>query len=108
VQRDSINYFPPSAHQACRIGFFSQLNQRAMPWDEVELSTRRACLGQIYFHPPTPITYGQYWLNVKFEKSLVRVPFRVMTEEEEKRLSKNFGDIKKQVDDAFRPPKKKN
>jgi len=31
-----------------------------------------------------------------------------MTEEEEKRLSKNFGDIKKQVDDAFRPPKKKN
>ena len=108
VQRDSINYFPPSAHQACRIGFFSQLNQRAMPWDEVELSTRRACLGQIYFHPSTPITYGQYWLNVKFEKSLVRVPFRVMTEEEEKRLSKNFGDIKKQVDDAFRPPKKKN
>jgi hypothetical protein len=102
VQRDSINYFPPMANQACRIGFFSQLNQRAMPWDEVELSTRRACLGQIYFHPPTKITYGQYWLNVKFEKSLVRVPFRVLTEDEEKRLGKNFGSIKKQVDNAFK------
>jgi len=106
VQRDSINYFPPMASQACRIGFFSQLNQRVMPYDEVELSTRRACLGQIYFHPSTPITYGQYWLNVKFEKSLVRVPFRVMTEDEEKRLSKNFGSIKKQVDNAFKPKKK--
>jgi len=105
VQRDSINYFPPMANQACRIGFFSQLNQRAMPWDEVELSTRRACLGQIYFHPPTKITYGQYWLNVKFEKSLVRVPFRVLTEDEEKRLGKNFGSIKKQVDNAFKPKK---
>ncbi len=105
VQRDSINYFPPMANQACRIGFFSQLNQRAMPWDEVELSTRRACLGQIYFHPPTKITYGQYWLNVKFEKSLVRVPFRVLTEDEEKRLGKNFGNIKKQVDNAFKPKK---
>jgi len=105
VQRDSINYFPPMASQACRIGFFSQLNQRVMPWDEVELSTRRACLGQIYFHPPTKITYGQYWLNVKFEKSLVRVPFRVLTEDEEKRLGKNFGSIKKQVDNAFKPKK---
>jgi len=105
VQRDSINYFPPMASQACRIGFFSQLNQRAMPWDEVELSTRRACLGQIYFHPPTKITYGQYWLNVKFEKSLVRVPFRVLTEDEEKQLGKNFGSIKKQVDNAFKKKK---
>jgi hypothetical protein len=28
-------------------------------------------------------------LNVKFEKSLVRVPFRILTEDEEKLLSKN-------------------
>ena len=102
VQRDSINYFPPMASQACRIGFFSQLNQRAMPWDEVELSTRRACLGQIYFHPPTKITYGQYWLNVKFEKSVVRVPFRILTKDEEKLLSKHFKDIRRQVNDAFK------
>jgi hypothetical protein len=38
VQRDSINYFPPMASQACRLGFFSDLSDRAMPWDEVELS----------------------------------------------------------------------
>ena len=38
VQRDSINYFPPSAHQACRIGFFADLD-RPPGWDEVELSS---------------------------------------------------------------------
>jgi len=102
VQRDSINYFPPSAHDACRIGFFAPLESRAMPWDEVELSTNRACLGRIYFKVPGGITYGQHWLNVKFEKSLVRVPFRILTKDEEKLLSKNFGSIKKQIDNAFK------
>jgi hypothetical protein len=102
VQRDSINYFPPSAHRACRIGFFSDLEDRAMPWDEVELSPERACLGRLYFQVPGGIAYGQHWLNVKFEKSLVRVPFRILTEEEEKLLSKNFKDIKKQVEEAFK------
>ena len=101
VQRDSINYFPPSAHDACRIGFFAPLESRAMPWDEVELSTNRACLGRIYFKVPGGIAYGQHWLNVKFEKSLIRVPFRILTKDEEKLLSKNFGDIKKQIDNAF-------
>ena len=49
--------------------------------------------------------YGQYWLNVKFPQSVVRVPFRILTEDEEKTLGKNFGDIKKQVDAAFRKKK---
>jgi len=102
VQRDSINYFPPSAHDACRIGFFAPLESRAMPWDEVELSTNRACLGRIFFKVPGGITYGQHWLNVKFEKSVVRVPFRILTKDEEKLLSKNFGSIKKQIDNAFK------
>jgi hypothetical protein len=102
VQRDSINYFPPSAHDACRIGFFAPLESRAMPWDEVELSTNRACLGRIFFRVPGGITYGQHWLNVKFEKSLIRVPFRILTKDEEKLLSKNFGSIKKQIDNAFK------
>ena len=30
VQRDSINYFPPGANKSCRIGFFSDLDSRAM------------------------------------------------------------------------------
>ena len=84
VQRDSINYFPPMASQACRIGFFADLDQRAMPWDEVEVSNNRACLGRLYFHVPGGIKYGQHWLNVKFPKSVIRVPFRILTEDEEK------------------------
>jgi hypothetical protein len=102
VQRDSINYFPPTAHQACRIGFFAELDQRAMAWDEVELSTQRACLGRIFFQVPGGIAYGQHWLNVKFENSTIRVPFRILTKEEEKTLSKNYKSISKQIEEAFK------
>jgi hypothetical protein len=102
VQRDSINYFPPSANRACAITFFPDLTSRALPRDEVELSSTRACLGRLYFRVPGGITYGQHWLNVKFEKSLVRVPFRILTADEEKVLSKNYKDISKQVEDAFK------
>jgi hypothetical protein len=105
VQRDSINYFPPSASRACRIGFFSDLSSPAMAYDQVELSHTRACLGRLYFKVPGGITYGQYWLNVKFQSSLLRVPFRVLTADEEKLLSKNYKDISKQVKDAFKPKK---
>jgi hypothetical protein len=106
VQRDSINYFPSSARNACRIGFFSDVSDRAMAWDEFELSNSRACLGRLYFKIPGGVAYGPYWLNVKFQNSLIRVPFRVFTKEEEKTLSKNYRSIKKQVDDAFKPKKK--
>jgi hypothetical protein len=105
VQRDSINYFPPSASRACRIGFFAQLDQRAMSWDQVDLSYQRACLGRLYFVIPGGITYGQHWLNVKFEKSLVRVPFRILTKDEDKLLEKHYGSIEKQVKEAFKPKK---
>lgn len=106
VQRDSINYFPVMASQPCRIGFFADLDQRAMPWDQVDMTNRRACLGRLYFKIPGGIQYGQYWLNVKFENSLIRVPFRVFTKDEEKVLSKNYKSIEQQVKDAFRPKKK--
>jgi hypothetical protein len=102
VQRDSINYFPPSAHRACRLGFFAELDQRVMAWDEVELSTDRACLGRLFFKIPGGIAYGQHWLNVKFEESTIKVPFRILTKEEEKHLSKNYKSISKQVKDAFK------
>jgi hypothetical protein len=103
VQRDSINYFPPSASQPCRIGFFSELDQRAMSYDQVELSSQRGCVGRLFFQVPGGIKYGQHWLNVKFEKTVVRVPFRILTKDEEQLLSKNYKDIRKQVQDAFRP-----
>jgi hypothetical protein len=107
VTKDSINYFPPTASRACRVGFFAELSQRLMSYDEVELSPTRACLGKIFFPVPGGIKYGQYWLNVKFEKSLIRVPFRILTKDEAKLLDKNYKSIKKQVEEAFAPPKKK-
>jgi len=106
VQRDSINYFPPMATQACRIGFFAEPGSPAMAWDEVAVSNRRACAGRLFFTIPGGIVHGQYFLNVKFANSLIRVPFRILTEEEERLLGKNYGDIRKQVQDAFRPKKK--
>ncbi len=106
VQRDSINYFPPMATQACRIGFFAELGSPALPWDEVAVSNRRGCMGRLFFQIPGGIVHGQYFLNVKFEKSLIRVPFRILTEEEERLLGDNYGDIRRQVQDAFRPKKK--
>ena len=105
VQRDSINYFPPSASRACALTFFPDLTSRVLPVDEIELSSQRACLGRLFFKVPGGVTYGQHWLNVKFENSLVRVPFRILTEDEERVLSQNYGDISKQVKEAF---KKKN
>jgi hypothetical protein len=102
VQRDSINYFPPNAYRACSIQFFTDLDQRAMPWDKVELSSQRACLGRLYFPIPGGIAYGQHWLNVKFAKSTIRVPFRILTKDEDKFLDKNYKDIEKQVEEAFK------
>lgn len=105
VQRDSVNYFPPSASRPCGIVFFPDLTSRALPRDDVELSSTRACVGRLFFNVPNGIAYGQYFLNVKFEKSVIRVPFRVFTKDEEKMLNKNYKSIKKQVDEAFRPKK---
>jgi hypothetical protein len=106
VQRDSINYFPPMATQACRIGFFAEPGSPAMAWDEVALSNRRACLGRLFFTIPGGIKYGQYFLNVKFANSTLRAPFRIFTEEEEKVVGKNYGDFRKQVQEHFFPKKK--
>ncbi len=105
TQSDKINYFPPNARDACRVGFFSDLDSGAPAWDRVELSSRGGCLGLLYFHVPGGIKHGQHWLNVKFTKSVVRVPFRILTDEEYKLLDKNYKDIEKQIEQAF---KKKN
>ena len=105
VQHDSINYFPPWTTDANRLGFFADLGSRAMPWNQADVTNSRACVGQLYFHVPGGTKHGQYWLNVKFAQSVVRVPFRLLTKEEERTLSKNYGDIKKQVEAAFRKQK---
>ena len=101
VQRDSINYFPPKASRPCALLFFPDLDARSVPFDEVDLSDDRACVGRFYFKIPGGIAYGQHWLNVKFQNSLVRVPFRILTEDEERYLSKNYKSIERQVTAAF-------
>jgi hypothetical protein len=106
VQRDSINYFPTKASRACAILFFPDLGARSVPFDVVDLSDDRACVGRLYFRIPGGIAYGQHWLNVKFQNSLVRVPFRILTDDEEKFLGKNYKSIDKQVEEAFKPKKK--
>jgi len=103
VQRDSINYFPPHAQSACRIGFFADVDSGGKAWDQVELNSQRACMGRIYFQVPAGIARGQHWLNVKFAQSMVRVPFRILTDEEYKLLDKNYKSIEKQVEEAFKP-----
>jgi hypothetical protein len=106
VQRDVINYFPANAHRACAVLFFPNPESRAQPKDFVDLRTDSACVGRLFFRIPGGIKYGQHWLNIKLKNSLVRVPFRILTKEEEEFLSKNYKDIEQQVKDAF--PKKKN
>jgi hypothetical protein len=105
VQRDSINYFPPDATRPCAIVFFPNLTSPGLPRDDVYMDDMSACVGRLFFKIPGGIAYGQYWLNVKFANSLVRVPFRILTEDEEKLLSKNYKDISKQVKEAFKKPK---
>jgi hypothetical protein len=106
VQRDKISYFPADAYRACGIGFFPDLGAAALPQDNVDVSKDKACVGRLFFKIPGGIAYGQYWLNVKFQNSLVRVPFRILTADEEKLLSKNYKSIEKQVKEAFKPKKK--
>jgi len=101
VTSDSINYFPPEARNACALSFFRDMTTRGVARDVTELSPQRACLGRIYFKVPEGIQHGQHFLNVQFEKSLVRVPFRILTKEEEELLGGKWKDIKKEHEEAF-------
>ena len=98
--RDSINYFPSGANQACPMLFFSDptSGSGALAFDQFEVSWQRACLGRLFFKLPegTTIEPGQYWLSVNFAGSTVEAPFRIMTKEEEKYLKKNWKDLKKE------------
>ena len=97
--RDSINYFPVGANQACALRFFTDpTNRGSMSYDQFELSVYRACLGRLFFKLPEgeKIVPGQYWLYVDFAGSQVQTPFRILTKEEQKYLKKNWKDLKKQ------------
>ena len=101
---DSINYFPVQATRPCVIGFFSDPTKqmRAISYDQVDLTSERACLGRMFFKVPGKIQTGQHYLLVKFENSVVEVPFRILTKAEEKEFRKNWKDLKKEHDAGYK------
>jgi hypothetical protein len=103
VARDAINYFPVEASRGCSMAFFADTRgRRQIAFDEVELSSTRACVGRLYFHVPGGIKVGQHWLNVNFGESEVQVPFRILTKEEEKEFKKSWQDIKKSHEESYK------
>ena len=102
--RDSINYFPVQADKACVIGFFSDptTRVRSISFDEVDLSSNRACMGRIFFNVPGKIQTGQHYLLVKFDNSMIEVPFRILTKAEEKEFRKNWKSLKKEHDAEYK------
>ncbi len=99
MERDSVNYFPPAANNACRIGFFTDASQagRGPAYDKVELSYNRACVGRLYFKVPGGIQYGQHTLNIRFYDGMLRVPFKIMTTEEMKEMKKQYKEMEKEA-----------
>ena len=99
VQRQSLNYLPREANQACRIGFFASTSQGpawSPAYDQFSLTPRNACLGRLYFQIPDGIQYGEYALFVKFP-SEVEVPFTIMTKEQAKEWEKKWKEERKEA-----------
>ena len=78
-----------------------------MSHDQVELNNMTGTLGRIFFHVPDGIKTGQHWLIIRFAKSEVHVPFRILTKEEAKEFSKTWEDIKEEHDDATKAKQQK-
>ena len=97
VTSDNINYFPADARQGCRINFFTAPMAGAprISKDQVELSYNRACGGRLFFKVPGGVQYGTYNLNVKFDKTTIRVPFEIMTKDGVKKLEEELKKMKK-------------
>jgi hypothetical protein len=102
--KDSINYFPIEADQVCAIAFFADIGGPGpqLAWDETELSWHRACAGRLFFRIPGGVKVGQHWLNIQFAGSSLQVPFRTLTEEEEKQLRKTWKELKKQHEATYK------
>lgn len=101
VIKDSINYFPAGPGKPCAMQFFADLDRPGLAYDHVDISDVRDCMGRIYFKVPGGIVPGQYWLQVQFATSMVQVPFRVFTKEQEKDFRKQWEDLKKAHDATF-------
>jgi hypothetical protein len=101
VVKDSINYFPAGAGRPCAMQFFADLDKPGLAYNEVDMTDTRDCMGRLYFKVPGGIQVGQYWLQVQFATSMIQVPFRVFTKEQEKDFRKQWEDLKKAHDEMF-------
>ena len=102
VINDSINYFPPTVRGSQPLSFFAEPMGGQRAYDNVDIDPTRSVVGRLYFKIPGGLQFGQHFLNVQFATSKVRVPFRIFTKDEEKVIKKEWKDIKKQVEDAFK------
>jgi len=105
VVNDSINYFPPTVRGACQLAFFTEPMGGQRAYDSTDIDPTRGCLGRLFFKVPGGLQFGQHFLNVQFATSKVRVPFRIFTKDEAKIMQKEWKDIKKQVEEAFKKGK---
>jgi hypothetical protein len=96
--RDSINSVPIHADMACAMGFFADPTNpaRSLSIDQFETSWQKACRGRLFFRIPEKIQTGQHSLLVQADNSMLQVPFRILTKEEEKSFSTNWKDLKKE------------
>ena len=69
---------------------------RSITCNQFEGNWQRACRGRLFFKVPGKVATGQHCLNAKFGESMVQVPFRIMTKEEQKHPHKNWKDLKKE------------
>jgi hypothetical protein len=91
VARDPVDYFPASVRSACPVHFFANPTGESgvrLAEDVLELGSNRGCVGRLYFRLPEGIELGPYNLGVKFTHTLVRVPFRIMTSEEQREFER--------------------
>lgn len=104
--------FPDDADGTrCREGgrrgfFFDQPARTIPPLDGLEFQPQCRWAGFLYFPVQGGVADGQDRLNIKFDGSLVRVPFRIMTRDEEKVLDDNYESVKKQMKEASTSKKK--
>jgi hypothetical protein len=106
MSRDTISYFPGEVNRRCAVSFFSDPDSKNMTYDQVELNHQSGCLGRLYFKVPGGIKTGQHWLIVKFPKSEVHVPFRILTKAEDKEFRSTWEDLKEEHDEKTKSRKK--
>jgi len=99
TQAEPIDYFPAGTNQPCALSFFTDPThpREGKAQDQVELASTNACMGTLFFNIPGGIQIGEYNLDVHFDKSIVKVPVKIMTKEEAQAFEKEWKqDLKKE------------